>query len=87
MVVIILHYTLDQLNRANHKRVDKPCKSSILNAVKHTQGIFFHDFFISFIASIYDSVDDRYGDDGVVHSIEKSHEALISDYFSELIHH
>jgi hypothetical protein len=87
MVVIILHYTLDQLHRANHKRVDKTCKSSILDPVKHTQCVFFHDFFIRLITSINDRVDNRYGYDGIIHSIEERHETLISDDFSELIHH
>jgi hypothetical protein len=87
VVVVVLHDTLYELNRANDKGVDKPCKCSILNAVKHTESIFFHKLFISFIASINDSVDDGDSDDWVVHSIEESHEALVFDNFFELIHH
>jgi hypothetical protein len=87
VVVVVLHDALDELNRANYKGVDKPCKGPILNTVKHTESIFFHKLFIGFIASINDSVDNGYGDDWVVHSIEESHETLVFDNFFELIHH
>ena len=35
MRVIILHDTLDQLHRADHKRIDEPCKCPVLYSIEH----------------------------------------------------
>ncbi len=87
MVVVVLHDALYKLNRTDYKGVDKPCKGSILNAIKHTESIFFHKLFIRLITSINNSVNDWDSDDWVVHSIEESHKAFVPDDFPELIHH
>ena len=52
-----------------------------------TQSIFFHHFFICLITSVNNCIDDWNRDNWVVHTIEESHETLVSDNFPEFIHH
>lgn len=87
MRMVALHHAFDQLNWPNDKRVDKSRKCTVLNSVQHAQRLFLHYLFVRLIATVNYGVDNRHRDYRVVYTIEQTHETLVSDYLSELIHH
>jgi len=81
-IFIELHPTLDQLDRRNYNRVDESRKRSILNPVDEAKFSLFGHFLIEFVSGEDDGVDEGYGDERIVDSVEKMHESLfLEDVF------
>lgn len=87
MCVVVLHYTFNQFGWAYDKRIDEPCECSVLYAIEHTERLLFHYLLVGLIAAVDNRIHYRDSYYRVIHSIEQTHEALVSDYLPELIHH